>query len=149
MSVLDEIRPEWDALKEAVKEIVDENSRLRNENDKMERLVTLLRNDCDIDASWDGLRNFWTIGLTEDGCLMRDRACKAEAENAKLRLLVQDLHKAYIGALNECEGRDAGLIWEYSYDVDAALAKSHAKFESDRHRFDVAMSELGIEAGEC
>lgn len=64
-----------------------ENAKLR---EQMERLVTLLRVDCDIDASWDGLRRFWSIGLTEDGCLMRDRACKAEAENAKLRELVKD-----------------------------------------------------------
>lgn len=63
-----------------------ENAKLR---EQMERLVTLLRVDCDIDASWDGLRRFWSIGLTEDGCLMRDRACKAEAENAKLRELVR------------------------------------------------------------
>ncbi len=62
------------------------NAKLR---EQMERLVTLLRNDCDIDASWDGLRKFWSIGLTEDGCLMRDRACKAEAENAKLRELLE------------------------------------------------------------
>lgn len=71
----------------------DEIERLKTENDKlreqMERLVTLLRVDCDIDASWDGLRRFWSIGLTEDGCLMRDRACKAEAENAKLRELIR------------------------------------------------------------
>lgn len=70
-------------------------SQLQAENDKlreqMERLVTLLRVDCDIDASWDGLRRFWSIGLTEDGCLMRDRACKAEAENAKLRESVKRL----------------------------------------------------------
>lgn len=59
-----------------------ENARLQ---EQMERLVTLLRNDCDIEASWDGLRRFWSIGLTEGGCLMRDRACKAEAENSKLR----------------------------------------------------------------
>jgi len=59
-----------------------ENAKLR---EQMERLVTLLRNDCDIEVSWDGLRRFWSIELTEDGCLMRDRACKAEAENAKLR----------------------------------------------------------------
>lgn len=70
-----------------------ENAKLR---EQMERLVTLLRVDCDIDASWDGLRRFWSIGLTEDGCLMRDRACKAEAENAKLRELVRDMCKAFI-----------------------------------------------------
>ena len=62
--------------------------------EQMERLVTLLRNDCDIDASWDGLRRFWSIGLTEDGCLMRDRACKAEAENARLRELVARVERA-------------------------------------------------------
>ena len=69
-----------------LKELQAENAKLR---EQMERLVTLLRVDCDIDASWDGLRRFWSIGLTEDGCLMRDRACKAEAENAKLRELVR------------------------------------------------------------
>ena len=68
-----------------------DNAKLR---EQMERLVTLLRADCDIEASWDGLRKFWSIGLTEDGCLMRDRACKAEAENAKLRLLVRDMYKS-------------------------------------------------------
>ena len=66
-------------------DLADENAKLREQT---ERLVTLLRNDCDIEASWDGLRHFWSIELTEDGCLMRDRACKAEAENAKLHKLV-------------------------------------------------------------
>lgn len=66
-----------------------ENAKLREQT---ELLVTLLRNDCDIEASWDGLRKFWYIGLTESGCLMRDRACKAEAKNAKLRELVRDLY---------------------------------------------------------
>ena len=74
-------------LESVLAESKAENAKLR---EQMERLVTLLRVDCDIDASWDGLRRFWSIGLTEDGCLMRDRACKAEAENAKLRELVRD-----------------------------------------------------------
>jgi hypothetical protein len=74
-------------LESVLAESKAENAKLR---EQMERLVTLLRVDCDIDASWDGLRRFWSIGLTEDGCLMRDRACKAEAENDKLRELVRD-----------------------------------------------------------
>ena len=74
-------------LESVLAESKAENAKLR---EQMERLVTLLRVDCDIDASWDGLRRFWSIGLTEDGCLMRDRACKAEAENAKLRELLRD-----------------------------------------------------------
>ena len=68
-----------------------------------------------------------------------------EAENDKLRELVRGLHMAYIGALNKCESMDAGLIWDHCEMVDAELAKSHARFEADRHRFDVAMSELGVE----
>lgn len=63
---------------------VAENAKLR---ERMDRLLTLLRDDCGIDASWDGLRKFWSIELTEGGRLMRDRACKAEAENAKLRAM--------------------------------------------------------------
>ena len=80
-----------------------------------------------------------------DESMAWDRVRKAEAENAKLRELVRGLHMAYVGALNECESMDAGLIWDHCEMVDAELAKSHARFEADRHRFDAAMSELGME----
>lgn len=92
-------------------DLADEDAKLR---DQTELLVTLLRNDCDIEASWDGLRHFWSIELTDDGCLMRDRACKAEADNAKLRELLQDYHRyehedcyscRYI---NECRADESG-----------------------------------------
>lgn len=79
---------------------------------------------------------------------LRDDLQRTNAENAKLRELARGLHKAYVGALNEAEAKDAGLIWEYCGMVDAELAKSHARFEADRHRFDVAMRELGIEASD-
>lgn len=75
-------------LKAEVLLLYKENAELREQT---ELLITLLRNDCDIEASWDGLRKFWNIGLTESGCLMRDRACKAEAENEELRELVREL----------------------------------------------------------
>lgn len=81
-------REEANRIEAEYRRMQAENAKLR---EQMERLVTLLRVDCDIDASWDGLRRFWSIGLTEDGCLMRDRACKAEAENAKLLELVEDM----------------------------------------------------------
>lgn len=84
----------WNIFKESDWVAASEYRKLKDENNKLreqtELLVTLLRNDCDIEASWDGLRKFWYIGLTESGCLMRDRACKAEAENAKLRELVNN-----------------------------------------------------------
>lgn len=72
------------ALERRIDELCAEVERLK---EREQNLVTILRNDCDIEASWDGLRRFWSIELTEGGCLMRDRACKAEAENAKLREL--------------------------------------------------------------
>lgn len=65
-------------------------------------------------------------------------------ENAKLRELARNLHAAYVGTLNECEGIDATLIWETCEMVDVELSKAHARFEADRHRFDATMHELGI-----
>jgi len=85
-----------------LKAAMDENAKLQEQT---ELLVTLLRNDCDIEASWDGLRKFWYIGLTESGCLMRDRACKAEAENAKLREYAAKAWSLFIahGAVHACD----------------------------------------------
>lgn len=109
--------------------------------EQTERLVTLLRNDCDIDASWDGLRRFWSIGLTENGCLMRDRACKAEAENAKLRELVDGLR--YCANESHGHGRcsvrfvDGYVTYCPLYDVD-----------SDTARCEALLRELGIEVDE-
>lgn len=77
-------------LRERIKELAAENAKLLEQT---ELLITLLRNDCDIEASWDGLRHFWSIELTDDGCLMRDRACKAEAENAKLTKLARWMYQ--------------------------------------------------------
>lgn len=88
------------ALCARIDELCAEVERLK---EREQNLVTLLRNDCDIEASWDGLRKFWYIGLTEDGCLMRDRACKAEAENAKMRELVDYMTPIALYAASEQE----------------------------------------------
>ena len=97
-------------------DLAAENAALR---EQMERLVTLLRNDCDIEASWDGLRRFWSIGLTEGGCLMRDRACKAEAENARLREQVADTCMQLGGAWVRCtELRELVRILAYCMSED-------------------------------
>ena len=88
----------WDRVRKAEAE----NAKLR---EQMERLVTLLRVDCDIEASWDGLRKFWSIELTDGGCLMRDRVCMGEAENAKLRELCADAWHLFTehGAVHPCD----------------------------------------------
>lgn len=70
---------------------------------------------------------------------------KANVENAKLRELARDLHMAYIETLAECESVNEGLIWEYSGSIDDDIAKSKARFEVNRHRFDAALCELGVE----
>ena len=97
---------------------------------QMEDLVTLLRNDCDIEASWDDLRKFWHIGLTENGMLMRDRACKAEAENAKLRELCKETADFVLLCCGEC-------------DVSDISSCTHS--ECDAKKAWIHMQELGIE----
>lgn len=93
-----------------------ENAKLR---EQMERLVTLLRVDCDIDASWDGLRRFWSIELTESGCMMRDRVCKAEAENAELRELVRELYEmAWLEYPSAFEREFLGRLRELGIEVN-------------------------------
>jgi hypothetical protein len=52
---------------------------------------------------------------------------------------------AYVGTINKCESLDEALIWKYSGNIGDDVVKSKAEYESDRHRFDVAMRELGIE----
>lgn len=64
-------------------------------------------------------------------------------ENAKLRELARGLHMAYVETLNECESLNEGLIWECSGSIDDDIAKSKARFEVLRHRFDDALRELG------
>lgn len=107
-----------------------ESAKLR---EQIELLTTILRNDCDIDASWDGLRRFWSIELTESGCLMRDRACKAEAENAKLRKFAE----SYLDAVGEC----CDLC---PYD-DVDLCDTETDPMRDGCRLYEEMRELGVE----
>lgn len=133
----------------SLQEALEQNAKLREQT---ELLVTLLRNDCDIEASWDGLRKFWYIGLTESGCLMRDRACKAEAENAKLREQLADVTES-IGRVEE----RCAKLREY-----AKLMHDHIKeccdccdewycsnWDEDNEccRFDTMMRVCGIEVG--
>lgn len=83
------------------------------------------------------------LGLTANQ--LAKIATDLKAENDRLRELMRGIHMAYVGTLNECEGLDEGLIWEYSGNIESDIAKSKARFEADRHRFDVALQELGIE----
>lgn len=68
-------------------EYTDEIAELTAERDE---LLRCLENDWNISASWDGLRRFWNIELTEEGVRLRDelnaraeRTCECVAEYAK------------------------------------------------------------------
>lgn len=56
---------------------------------RIEALTRALRDDYELDVHWDGLRKFWDIGLTEEGCATRDRAFRAEGENVALREVIR------------------------------------------------------------
>lgn len=43
-------------------------------------LLRCLENDWNIRASWDGLRKFWCIELTEEGVKLRDAELRGDAE---------------------------------------------------------------------
>ena len=59
-----------------------------------DKLIELLARDWGIEASWDGLRHFWYIGLTEECVRNRDEINEQlEDENAKLRELVKECHE--------------------------------------------------------
>lgn len=69
----------------------------------------------------------------------------AQAENVRLRELLRGLHMAYVETLNECESLNEELIWECSGNIDADVAKSRMKFKANRHRFEAALRELGVD----
>ena len=65
-------------------------------------LIALLARDWGIEASWDGLRHFWYIGLTEECVRNRDEINEQlEDENDKLRKEKESL----VSSLNRAEDR--------------------------------------------
>ena len=102
-----------------------ENENMSESIKHFELLLEILRNDCDIDASWDGLRKFWNIQLTDGGVLMRDRANDAEAENSKLRELLKSARNCIdYGGCKSCYGMCGGCtldsaMRELGIEVDA------------------------------
>lgn len=98
------------ALEEA-KFFREQNTEL---TERMRHLINAL-SKWDIDVSWDGLRHFWSIELTESGRTKRDRAYKAEAENDKLRNLVTEMHSFITSLPSSVRDYDDPLgNWEYT-----------------------------------
>ena len=52
-----------------------------------DELLRCLENDWNISASWDGLRRFWHIVLTEEGVRLRDAELNSRAERTCKRIV--------------------------------------------------------------
>lgn len=102
----------------------NENAKLRDEN---ARLLSCLTDDA------------------ENARQILGESRALQAENAKLRELVRGLHAAYVGMTNQYEGDEESLIWEYSGSIETDMGKLRSECDEARHRFDVALRELGVE----
>jgi len=66
-----------------------------------DELIESLRRDWDIEASWDGLRRFWYVGLTDEGVRKRDER-EATLGRGTCHITVQD---------NMTETEGMGDVW--------------------------------------
>lgn len=102
-----------------------------------DELIEALRRDWDMEASWDGLRRFWYVGLTDEGVRKRDEReatlgrGELERENAELRELVRDMWPHVRHRSKMCN----------ACDLDCSTSSECLLYEPMRDR----MRELGIE----
>lgn len=75
-------------------------------------LIDALRDGWNIEASWDGLRKFWYVGLTEEGVRERDERDRAERD---LRDEVNWMHSELHGAEMAASGETVLLDEQYSH----------------------------------
>lgn len=80
-----------------------------------DELIESLRRDWDIEASWDGLRRFWYVGLTDEGVRKRDEReatlGRGTCHNA-MPLLSSGMPYPDSWMCSECGGRLDGIILE-------------------------------------
>lgn len=84
--------------------------------------------------------------LLEDACA---RIRRLQDKNAKLCNLVREMHGAYVDMTKLYENSEHYLLWSANNwpeaKIKAELANFKSRCEEDRHRFDEAMRELGID----
>ena len=73
-----------------------------------DELIEALRRDWDIEASWDGLRRFWYVGLTDEGVRKRDER-EATLGRGTCHEVIVDEHWRGCG--------NCGYVWEYMYGI--------------------------------
>lgn len=73
-----------------------------------DELIEALRRDWDIEASWDGLRRFWYVGLTDEGVRKRDER-EATLGRGECHEVIVDVYWHGCG--------NCGYVWEYMYGI--------------------------------
>ena len=73
-----------------------------------DELIESLRRDWDIEASWDGLRRFWYVGLTDEGVRKRDEREATLGRGECHEVIVNE----YWRGCGNC-----GYVWEYMYGI--------------------------------
>ena len=77
-----------------------------------DELIEALRRDWDIEASWDGLRRFWYVGLTDEGVRKRDEREATLGRGTCHEVIVDE----YWRGCGNC-----GYVWEYMYGIGKCM----------------------------
>lgn len=101
-------------------------------------LLRCLENDWNIRASWDGLRRFWHIGLTEEGVRLRDEYDEAMRRIAALEELVWFMVPFFDSACSHECGCPDGYFEPHGCDDGCKALKE----------LDERTKELGIKVSE-
>lgn len=133
----------------------DEAERIRAYYERLRSyslLIDLLRDDWGIDVSWDGLRKFWCISLTEREVQAREQL---EAENERLRSCLSDTEEhasAFLWENKQLEEERDKLrelvrdMWNQARLCDAnAHIEGMRLTEQAREEYMSRMEELGVE----
>lgn len=82
-----------------------------------DELIEALRRDWDIEASWDGLRRFWYVGLTDEGVRKRDeREATLGREECHNASNVTDKHGQARFVCSACNAwLDSRMLWNPEY----------------------------------
>ena len=110
---LDELRPPR----------IVEFTELESDEPPYDELLRCLENDWHISASWDGLRKFWNVELTEEGVRLRDAELRAELDAHVKPRTVEDVLRelADVARLDRAHDLDDGDIEGFAAEIRELL----------------------------
>ena len=106
-----------------------------------EELLRCLENDWNIKASWDGLRKFWCIELTEEGVKLRDAMHGTlTAEQVRKAIFDGSSYASYDGAKYYADGIGMQAIAD---ELNATLGRGTCRSTTDDNAWCFVCSECG------